>query len=53
MRDSFKDEATMRTNYDAILAEAIKNKGNIAQFWSNENEAQDAFRANGVTIGQT
>lgn len=53
MRDSFKDEATMRANYDAIMVEAIARKGNIAQFWSNENEAQGAFRANGVTIGQT
>lgn len=53
MRDSFKDEATMRANYDAILAEAVARKGNIAQFWSNENEAQGAFRINGVQIGQT
>ncbi|PZQ95962.1 MAG: spermidine/putrescine ABC transporter substrate-binding protein [Cereibacter sphaeroides] len=53
MRDSFKDEATMRANYDVILAEAIERKGNIAQFWSNENEAQGAFRTNGAKIGQT
>lgn len=53
MRDSFKDEATMRANYDVILAEAMKHKGNIAQFWSNENEAQGAFRSNGCILGQT
>lgn len=53
MRDSFKDEATMRANYDVILAEAIARKGNIVQFWSNENEAQGAFRTNGAVIGQT
>ena len=53
MRDSFKDEATMRANYDVILKEAIANKANIAQFWSNENEAQGAFRTNGAKIGQT
>ena len=53
MRDSFKDEATMRANYDVIIAEAIARKANIAQFWANENEAQGAFRTNGVQIGQT
>ncbi|MDH6233018.1 spermidine/putrescine transport system substrate-binding protein [Mesorhizobium soli] len=53
MRDSFKDEATMRANYDVIIAEAITRKANIAQFWSNENEAQGAFRTNGAKIGQT
>jgi len=53
MRDSFKDEATMTANYDVILAEAIANKKKIAQFWTNENEAQGAFRTNGVVIGQT
>ena len=53
MRDSFKDEAAMRANYDVIIAEAIARKANIAQFWSNENEAQGAFRTNGVQIGQT
>ncbi|MFN7003204.1 MAG: extracellular solute-binding protein [Roseinatronobacter sp.] len=39
--------------FDAILAEAIARKGNIIQFWSNENEAQGAFRVNGAAIGQT
>lgn len=53
MRESFVDEATMRANYDVILAEAIARKGNIAQFWSNDNEAQGAFRTNGAVIGQT
>jgi spermidine/putrescine transport system substrate-binding protein len=53
MRDSFKDEATMTANYDVILETAIANKKKIAQFWTNENEAQGAFRTNGVVIGQT
>jgi len=39
--------------FDVILAEAIARKGNIVQFWSNENEAQGAFRVNGAAIGQT
>lgn len=51
--DSFKDEAIMKANYDVVLAEAIARKGNIIQFWSNENEAQGAFRTNGAKIGQT
>jgi spermidine/putrescine transport system substrate-binding protein len=53
MRDSFKDEATMRANYDVIIKFAIDHKKAIAQFWTNENEAQGAFRTNGVVIGQT
>ncbi|WP_040677215.1 extracellular solute-binding protein [Nitratireductor pacificus] len=53
MADAFKSEENMVKIYDAILAEAIARKGNIAQFWSNENEAQGAFRVNGCAIGQT
>ena len=51
--DSYRDEAVMRANFDVITAEAIARKGNIIQFWSNENEAQGAFRTNGAKIGQT
>ena len=53
MREAFVDEAKMVANYDVMVAEAIARKGNIAQFWSNENEAQGAFRVNGAVIGQT
>lgn len=53
MRESFKDEATMTANYDAIMEVAIANKPKIGQFWNNENEAQGAFRTNGCVIGQT
>ncbi|WP_048645649.1 extracellular solute-binding protein [Nitratireductor soli] len=53
MTDAFKSEESMVKIYDAILAEATARKGNIAQFWSNENEAQGAFRVNGCAIGQT
>ena len=42
----------MRQNWDIILAEAIKAKANIAQFWKGENEAQAAFRTNGCVLGQ-
>lgn len=49
--DSYKDEATMKELWDIALAEAIKHKGNVAQFWKGENEAQAAYRTNGAVIG--
>lgn len=53
IREQFKDEAKARANFDAILQAAVANKKAIGQFWSNENEAQGAFRTNGCVIGQT
>ncbi|MHB2263833.1 extracellular solute-binding protein [Aliihoeflea sp. PC F10.4] len=53
MLDAFQSEEAMVEIYDVILAEAIARKGNIIQFWNNENEAQGAFRVNGAAIGQT
>lgn len=53
MLDAFGSEEAMVEIYDVILAEAIARKGNIIQFWSNENEAQGAFRVNGAAVGQT
>lgn len=50
--DSYKDMDVMKANWDVILAEAIKKKGNIAQFWKGENEAQAAFKTNGCILGQ-
>jgi spermidine/putrescine transport system substrate-binding protein len=50
--DSYKNDDIMKENWDVILAEAIKKKGNIAQFWKGENEAQAAFRTNGCVLGQ-
>ena len=52
-KDSYKDEATMRKLWDIALAEAIKHKKNVAQFWGSENEAQGAFRTNGAELGLT
>jgi spermidine/putrescine transport system substrate-binding protein len=51
--DSYKDEASMRQLWDIALAEAVKHKANVAQFWSSENDAQSAFRTNGCTLGLT
>jgi spermidine/putrescine transport system substrate-binding protein len=53
VREMYVDEAKARANYEVIVAEAVAHKKNIVQFWSNENEAQGAFRVNGCTIGQT
>ena len=49
--DGYKDEATMTMLWDIALAEAIKAKGTVVQFWSGENDAQAGFRTNGATIG--
>jgi spermidine/putrescine transport system substrate-binding protein len=51
--DSYKDEATMKQLWDIALAEAIKHKANIVQFWNGENDAQAAFKTNGCTLGLT
>ena len=37
--------------WDIALAEAIKAKGNIVQWWSGENEAQAGFHTNGGVLG--
>ncbi len=50
--ESYKDMDVMKANWDVILAEAVKAKPNIAQFWKGENEAQAAFRTNGCVLGQ-
>lgn len=49
--EGYTDMAKMATLWDIALAEAVKAKGNVVQFWSGENEAQAGFRANGATVG--
>lgn len=49
--DSYKDEESMRANWDVIIAEAIKRKKSVAQFWKSEDEARAAFLTNGCVIG--
>ena len=47
--DGYKDMDVMKANSGtSSLAEAVKAKANIAQFWKGENEAQAAFRTNGA-----
>ncbi|AWD20741.1 hypothetical protein B6K69_02930 [Fuscovulum blasticum] len=50
-RDGYVDMAAMTELWDIALAEAIKAKGNVVQWWSGENEAVAGFQANGATIG--
>ena len=52
MREAFADPAKMTANYDLIIKQAVANRKSIAQFWSDENSAQGAFRSNGCVIGQ-
>jgi spermidine/putrescine transport system substrate-binding protein len=49
--DGYTDMAAMVELWDIALAEAVKAKGNVVQWWSGENEANAGFTANGATIG--
>jgi spermidine/putrescine transport system substrate-binding protein len=49
--DGYSDMAAMAQLWDIALAEAIKAKGNVVQWWSGENEANAGFTANGATVG--
>lgn len=49
--DGYKDDEAMKQIWDVVLAEALKHKKNVVQFWKGENEAQAAFRTNGAVLG--
>ena len=49
--DGYSDMGAMVELWDIALAEAIKAKGNVVQWWSGENEANAGFVANGATVG--
>lgn len=49
--EGYSDPDKMVAIWDKVLEFAVAKRGNIAQFWSNENEAQGAFRTNGCVIG--
>ena len=49
--DGYSDMEAMVQLWDIALAEAVKAKGNVVQFWSGENEANAGFVANGATVG--
>ena len=49
--DGYSDMGAMAELWDIALAEAVKAKGNIVQWWSGENEANAGFTANGAVAG--
>lgn len=49
--DGYTDMGAMVQLWDIALAEAVKAKGNVVQFWTGENEANAGFVANGATLG--
>jgi spermidine/putrescine transport system substrate-binding protein len=49
--EGYANKDAMRQLWDIALAEAIKHKANIAQFWNGENDAQAAYRTNGAIVG--
>ena len=49
--EGYSDMDKMVKLWDIALAEAIKAKGNIVQWWSGENEAHAGFAANGAVLG--
>jgi spermidine/putrescine transport system substrate-binding protein len=53
MRDAVKDETTMRSIYDRLLAVAIEKLPWIGQFWDTAASAAAGFKEKGCVIGQT
>ncbi len=49
--DGYSDMEAMVQLWDIALAEAVKAKGNVVQWWSGENEANAGFTANGAVLG--
>ena len=49
--DGYSDMGAMVQLWDIALAECVKAKGNVVQFWAGENEANAGFVANGATVG--
>ncbi len=49
--DGYTDMGAMTQLWDIALAECVKAKGNVVQFWAGENDANAGFVANGATVG--
>jgi spermidine/putrescine transport system substrate-binding protein len=49
--EGYTDLDKMTQLWDIALAEAVKAKGNVVQWWAGENEANAGFVANGATVG--
>lgn len=53
MLDVYKSEDDARRVWDACANFVIDHKKNIAAFWNNATEAENAFKQAGAKIGQT
>ena len=49
--DGYTDMAAMVQVWDIALAECLKVKSNVVQWWASENDANAGFVANGATVG--
>ena len=49
--DGYTDMGAMAQLWDIALAECVKAKANVVQFWAGENDANAGFVANGATVG--
>jgi spermidine/putrescine transport system substrate-binding protein len=49
--EGYSDMDKMVQIWDLALAECVKAKANVVQFWAGENEANAGFVANGATVG--
>tara|TARA_B100000886_G_scaffold34378_1_gene21427 strand:- start:3 stop:1148 length:1146 start_codon:yes stop_codon:yes gene_type:complete len=50
---SYKDEDTMRKNWETITDYCISKKGNLVKFWSGADPQKQGFTSDGVVVGQT
>ncbi len=50
---SYKDEDTMRKNWETITDFCISKKGNLVKFWSGADPQKQGFTSDGVIVGQT
>jgi spermidine/putrescine transport system substrate-binding protein len=50
---SYKDEETMRKNWEIITAYCISKKSNLVKFWSGADPQKQGFTSDGVVVGQT
>ncbi len=50
---SYKDEETMRKNWEKITAYCISKKSNLVKFWSGADPQKQGFTSDGVIVGQT
>ena len=50
---SYKDEDTMRKNWQTITDYCISKKANLVKFWSGADPQKQGFTSDGVVVGQT